>query len=104
MCFNGIRYKVNNGIIKECKLPNCRLDLLGILDGKKIKCVKDGKTFEVRNNKIIVDDSEVTLSNYINQHYPRTGETNEHNGYQYFTYKGDLIYDMWQNLVSASKG
>ena len=101
MCFGGKRYRNNKGTIEECKLPNCRLDLLGIIDGKKIKCIQNGETFEVQDNKILVGDSKVTLSTYMNQYYKRSGSTNEHNGYQYFTYNGILIYDMWQSLVGA---
>ena len=101
MCFGGKRYKNKNGRIEECKLPNCRLDLLGILDGKEIKCTQNGKSFKVQDNKIVVNDSDMTLTNYMNKYYKRNGNTNEHNGYQYFTYKGILIYDMWQSLVGA---
>ena len=101
MCFGGKRYRFNNGKIEECKLPNCRLDLLGILDTHKIKCTENGESFEVRNNKIVVGDSEMTLTNYMNKYHKRGGNTNEHNGYQYFTYKGILIYNMWQDLVGV---
>ena len=41
----------------------------------------------------------MTLSRYMNEYHKRKGSTNEHNGYQYFTYKGTLLYDMWQDLV-----
>lgn len=101
MCFGGKRYKSDGGTIKVTKLPNCRLDLLGILDGKVIKCIKNGKSFKVRDNKIVVGSAEITLTSYMNQNYKRGGKTNEHNGYQYFTYKGVLIYDMWQSLVGC---
>lgn len=88
-----------NGMIKVYKLPNCRLDLLGILDGKEIKCIKNGESFKVRNKKIVVNGYEISLTNYMNQYHKRPGNTNEHNGYQYFTYKNDKIYDMWQSLI-----
>ncbi len=101
MCFDGKRYKSNKETIDVSKLPSCRLDLLGILDGKEIKCIKNGKSFKVRDNKILVDGSEITLSKYMKQYYKRSGKTNEYNGYQYFTYKGVLIYDMWQSLVGC---
>ena len=101
LCFGGKRYRAPNGTIEECSLPKCRLDLLRILDGDKVKCIKNGKTFVVRDNKIEVEGSLMTLSNYIKQNYPRGGNTNEHNGYQYFTYHGVKIYDMWQSLVRA---
>ena len=54
-----------NGMIKVYKLPNCRLDLLGILDGKEIKCIKNGESFKVRNNKIVVNGYEISLTNYM---------------------------------------
>ena len=101
LCFGGKRYRGNNGVIEELMLPKCRLDLLRILDGDKIKCTKNGKKFTVRDNKIEVDGSLMTLSSYIKQNYPRGGDTNEHNGYMYFTYNGVRIYDMWQSLVRA---
>ena len=101
LCYDGKRYRANNGVIEECLLPKCRLDLLRILDGEKIKCTKNGKMFVVRDNKIEVNGSLMTLSHYIKQNFPRAGKTNEHNGYMYFTYKGVIIYDMWQSLVRA---
>lgn len=101
MCFGGRRYRCENGTIEKRKFPNCRLDLLGIIDGEEIKCIQDGKLFKVQGNKIVVDGSIITLTKYINQYHKRNGNTNEHNGYQYFTYKGVLIYDMWQNLVGV---
>ncbi len=103
LCFGGKQYMLNkeNENIEEKKLPSCRLDLLGILDGKEIKCIKNGVSFKVRNNKIVVAGSEMKLSNYMKQYYKRNGNTNEYNGYQYFTYKGILIYDMWKSLVGC---
>ena len=59
------------------------------------------RTCTVKNNKIVVGDSEMTLTNYMNKYHKRGGNTNEHNGYQYFTYKGILIYNMWQDLVGV---
>ena len=101
MCFGGKRYRFKGGKIEECKLPNCRLDLLGILDNDVIRCTQDGKTFEVRDNKIVVNGSTISLTMYMNQYHKRDGDTNEHNGYQYFTYNDIPIYDMWQSLVRA---
>lgn len=101
LCHGGKGYRVIDGVIKEGMLPKCRLDLLRILDGYKIRCIKNRKMFEVRDNKIMVNGSLMTLSNYIKQNYPRGGKTNEHNGYEYFTYNGVKIYDMWQSLVRA---
>ena len=101
MCFDGKRYKCKNGRIEKYRFPNCRLDLLGIIDGEEIKCTQNGKSFKVQGNKIVVGNSNMSLTKYMNQYYKRNGNTNEHNGYQYFTYKGVLIYDMWQNLVGA---
>ena len=101
MCFSGKRYRFKNGVIEECKLPNCRLDLLGILDKDVIKCTQNGESFEVHDNKIVVNGSDITLTGYMNKYHKRGGSTNEHNGYQYFTYKNILIYDLWQSLVGA---
>ncbi len=105
MCYQGKRYKYEENEIKELKIPNCRLDFLGILDGEQIKCVADGKTFTVKGNGILVDGEEMSLSNYMKKYHPRKGSTNEHNGYQSFTYKGDkeTIYSMWQHLVKPHK-
>lgn len=104
MCYQGKRYKYEENEIKELKIPNCRLDFLGILDGDQIKCVADSKTFTVKGNGILVDDEEeMSLSNYMKKYHPRRGLTNEHNGYQSFTYKGESIYNMWQNLVKTHK-
>ncbi len=101
LCHGGKGYRVENGVIQIGNLPSCRLDLLRILDGDTIKCIKNGKTFVVRDNKIEVDGSLISLSSYIQQNFPRGGKTNQHNGYMYFTYKGEKIYDMWQSLVRA---
>ena len=101
MCFGGKRYRFKNVAIESVKLPNCRLDLLGILDKDVIKCTENGESFVVHDNKIVVDGSEITLTSYMNKYHKRAGNTNEHNGYQYFTYKNILIYDLWQSLVGA---
>jgi hypothetical protein len=103
MCYQGKRYKYEEGEIKELKIPNCRLDFLGILDGDKIKCIVDGNTFTVKGNGILVNGEEMSLSNYMKKEHPRKGMTNEHNGYQSFTYKGESIYKMWQNLVKKQR-
>lgn len=99
MCYHGKRYKYEDGAIKELKVPNCRLDFLGILDGDRIKCTADGKSFIVKDNGILVNGEIMTLSNYMKAFHPREGKTNEHNGYQSFTYRGASIYKMWQSLV-----
>lgn len=101
LCHGGKRYRVKNGLLEETVLPKCRLDLLRILDGDIVKCSKNGKAFVVRDNKIDVDGSLMTLSSYIKQNYTRSGATNEYNGYMYFTYHGIKLYDMWQSLVRA---
>ena len=101
MCYKGKRYVIENNQKAEKKLPNCRLDFLGIKDGDKIKCTKNGKIFEVKNNGILVDGEIVTLSNYIMNNFPRSGKTNQHNGYQYFTYKNKSLYEVWQSLVTC---
>ena len=101
MCYQGKRYKYEEDKIKELKIPNCRLDFLGILDGDLIKCKADGKSFIVKNNGILVNGEEMTLSNYMKKNHPREGKTNEHNGFQSFTYKGVSIYKMWQSLVKT---
>lgn len=104
MCYQGKRYKYENDSIKELRLPNCELEFLGILDGETIKCVKNGKSFQVQNNKIWDDETgnEMSLSNYMKMNYKREGSTNEWNGFMYFTYKGYNLYDMWQSLVKGS--
>lgn len=99
MCYQGKRIIYENGMRKEQKTPNCRLDFLGILDGDQIKCKVDGKYYEVKNNGIIADGEEMTLSSFIKKMCQREGKTNEYNGYKYFTYKGESIYKMWQSLV-----
>ena len=103
MCYQGKRYVFENEKIVEKKVPNCRLDFLGILDGDIIKCTADGKSFTVKNNGILVEGEEMTLSNYMKMKHPRNGKTNEHNGYQSFKYKRDVIYKMWQDLVKPHK-
>lgn len=103
MCYQGKRYKYEEGEIRELKIPNCRLDFLGILDGDIIKCVADGKPFTVKDNGILVDGEEMSLSKYMKQFHPREGKTNEFNGFQSFTYKGESIYKMWQSLVKKPK-
>ena len=50
LCHGGRGYRVVDGVIEEGVLPKCRLDLLRILDGEKIKCTKNGKEFVVRDN------------------------------------------------------
>ena len=103
MCYQGKRYKYENDAVKELRLPNCELEFLGILDGETIKCVKNGKSFQVQNNKIWDDETgnEMSLSNYMKMNYKREGSTNEWNGFMYFTYKGYNLYDMWQSLVKG---
>ena len=103
MCYQGKRYKLEENEIKELKIPICRLDFLGILDGDQIKCIADNKTFTVKGNGILVKGEEMSLSTYMKKEHPRKGLTNEHNGYQSFTYKGESIYDMWQHLVKPHK-
>ncbi|MBO4443646.1 MAG: GIY-YIG nuclease family protein [Bacteroidaceae bacterium] len=101
MCYKGKRYIYENGIERELKLPPCRLDLLGILNGDTIKYIENGKYYQVQNNKIIVGGVEMTLSGFVKTQKKREGNTNEYNGYMYFTYKGHktTLYDMWQSLV-----
>ena len=103
MCYQGKRYKYENDAVKELRLPNCELEFLGILDGETIKCIKNGKSFRVQNNKIWDDETgkEMSLSNYMKMNYKREGSTNEWNGFMYFTYKGYNLYDMWQSLVKG---
>lgn len=101
MCYQGKRYKLDNGIICEFKVPNCRLDFLGILNGETIKCTKNNISFQVQNNGILVDGKVVTLSKYMKSINIREGNTNEYNGFMYFTYKGYKLYDMWQSLVKG---
>lgn len=103
MCYQGKRYKYEDGEIKVLKIPNCRLDFLGILDGDIIKCIADGRTFTVKGNGILVDEEEMSLSKYMKKFHPRDGNTNEYNGFQSFTFKGESIYKMWQSLVKMQR-
>lgn len=100
MCYQGKRYKYEGGGIKELKLPNCRLEFLGILDGDTIK-YKGVEPFQVQNNGILVDGEFVTLSNYVKNNNTRKGNTNEYNGFMYFTYKGYNIYI--SNVATSTK-
>ena len=102
MCYNGKRYVNANGQIVEKKLPNCRLDFLGLRDGDKIK-FQGKQPFEVKNNGILVDGKVVPLSTYVKKNCIRSGKTNEYNGYQYFTYKNKSLYKEWQSLVTCGK-
>ena len=99
MCYNGKCYQYKNDGIKERRHPNCRLDLLGIINGDVITCAQDKKKFEVQNNGINVNGIVMTLSKYMQLYHPRYGKTNQHNGYQSFKFKGKCIYDVWQKLV-----
>lgn len=103
MCYHGRRYKYENGSVNEYKIPNCRLDLLGILDGDIIKCTKNNESFQVQNNGILVYGEEMSLTKYMNSSFKRDGNTNQHNGYMYFTYKGTNIYKMWQKLLKGKE-
>ena len=104
MCYQGKRYKYNNDTIEESRLPNCRLEFLGILDGDTIKYI-DGTPFEVKDNGILVGGKVMSLSAYVKSKNVRIGNTNEYNGFMYFTYKGykKTLYDMWQSLVTCQK-
>lgn len=103
MCYQGKGYRNNNGMIEEGKIPDCRLDLLGILDDAVITCIKDNKSFTVKDNMLLIDDQTISLSAYMKTNYKRNGVTNEYNGYQYFKYKNMLIYDLWQSLVKGKE-
>ena len=100
MCYNGKRYVNANGQIVEKKLPNCRLDFLGLRDGDKIK-FQGKQPFEVKNNGILVDGEVVTLSSYVEKQLSKLGQANKFNGYRYFWYKNKLLYDEWQSLVTC---
>ena len=104
MCYQGKRFKYNNGAIEESRLPNCRLEFLGILDGDTIKYI-DGTSFVVKDNGILVDGKVMSLSAYVKSKNVREGNTNEYNGFMYFTYKGykKTLYDLWQSLVTCQK-
>jgi hypothetical protein len=58
MCYQGKRYKFENGKIRVMKLPNCNLEFLGILDGDTIKCTINDKEFKVKNNGILDKDGQ----------------------------------------------
>lgn len=100
MCCNNKCYQIKNGNLETRPRPNCRLDILGILDGKKIKCTKNNKSFIVKDNGILVNGSVTSLSNYMTQNFQRKGKTNQYDGYKYFKYKGTVIYELWQKLVN----
>ena len=101
MCYQGKRYVNANNHIVEKKLPNCRLDFLGIRDGDKIKCDKIEQVFEVKNNGILVNGEVLTLSAYIETLLSKPGKTNKFNGYRYFSYKNKNLYETWQSLTNC---
>lgn len=102
MCYDDKCFQLRDGYLRQRTRPNCRLDILGILNGDKITCIQNNKTFEVKNNKILVDGKLMTLSNYMKINYTRNGQTNQYDGYKYFKYKGKVIYELWQSLVRPS--
>lgn len=106
MCYNGKSYQYIKEQIVSKKLPKCQLDLLGITNGEKIKCIKNNKYYVVQDNKILVDGctEPVPLSTFISQNFARNTGTNEHSGYQFFTYKNVKIFDLWQRLVNIKNG
>jgi hypothetical protein len=105
MCYQGKRYKFENGKIRVMKLPNCNLEFLGILDGDTIKCTINHKVFKVQNNGILDSDGqEKKLSGYVKTIVKREGCTNEWAGFMYFEYKGHNIYNMWQSLLNPEEG
>lgn len=107
MCSEGKCYHCVNGKIEMMKnLPKCQLDLLGITNGEKIKCIKNNKYYVVQDNKILVDGctEPVPLSTFISQNFARNTGTNEHSGYQFFTYKNVKVFDLWQRLVNIKNG
>ena len=91
MCYQGKRITYKDGNFVNQKVPNCRLDLLGIL--------------KVKDNGILVDGKRMSLSDYIMKTKKRNGKTNQFNGYMYFVYKGykETLYEMWQSLVKPRK-
>lgn len=102
MCYNGKRYIYEEDQIVEKKLPNCRLDFLGLRDGDKIKCSKgDKKIFEIKDNGILVAGEVVTLSSYVERVLSKPGKANKFNGYRYFSYKNKNLYEAWQSLVTC---
>lgn len=106
MCYQGKRITYKDGNFVNQKVPNCRLDLLGILDNDEIKLKENKeKTFKVKDNGILVDGKKMSLSDYIMKIKTRNGKTNQFNGYMYFVYKGykETLYEMWQSLVKPKK-
>ena len=85
------------------KLPNCRLDFLGLRDGDKIvyEYNNDKKIIEIKDNGIFVDGEVVTLSSYVEKQLSKPGKANKFNGYRYFRYKNKPLYDEWQSLVNC---
>lgn len=84
------------------KRPNCTLSLLGLHDGDKIVYRVTGEEFEIRNNNILVNDVEVTLSAFVRNNPPAHEKAKLFNGYRYFYYKGQCLHSLWKDLTSAS--
>lgn len=103
MCYNGKRYMYEDDQIVEKKLPNCRLDFLGLRDGDKIvyEYKRDKKIFEIKDNGILVNGEVVTLSSYVEKQLSKPGKANKFNGYRYFSYKNKNLYEAWQSLVTC---
>lgn len=84
--------------------PNCQLRWLGINNGDEITCIIDNKTFYVRGNKIIVDKKTLmSLSKYMVTYHPRSTKTNEFRGTKFFTFKGRLISDLYDEFFTNNK-
>lgn len=82
--------------------PKCTLSLLGLHDGDKILYRETGEEFEIRNNNILVNDVEMSLSAFVKNNPPAHEKAKLFNGYRYFYYKGQCIHTLWLELTTAS--
>lgn len=82
--------------------PKCTLSLLGLHDGDRILYRETGEEFEIRNNNILVNDVEMSLSAFVKNNPPAHEKAKLFNGYRYFYYKGQCLHSLWLELTSAS--
>lgn len=82
--------------------PKCTLSLLGLHDGDRICYRETGEEFEIRNNHILVNNREMSLSAYVGKYPPVHEKAKLFNGYRYFEYKGQSLHALWHELTSAS--
>ncbi len=100
LCCKNYIYQKDKG--ERQNRPKCTLSLLGLHDGDKIVYRETGKDFVIRNNNILVNDVEVSLSTYVKDNPPAHEKAKLFNGYRYFYYKGQCLHSLWMELTSAS--